>query len=61
MAAERKSSGRVRTPVRLLNIGVDEAPQRLSHGRQPAAKAKANCPISKLLKAEISLEAELLD
>jgi osmotically inducible protein OsmC len=25
-----------------------------------AAKAKANCPISKLLKAEISLEAELL-
>ena len=26
-----------------------------------AAKAKANCPISKLLKAEISLEAELLD
>ncbi|WP_298399006.1 OsmC family protein [Sphingobium sp.] len=26
-----------------------------------AAKAKANCPISKLLKAEISLEAELLN
>ncbi|MCI4590269.1 OsmC family protein [Sphingobium sp. BYY-5] len=25
-----------------------------------AAKAKANCPISKLLKTEISLEAELL-
>ena len=25
-----------------------------------AAKAKANCPISKLLKADISLEAELL-
>lgn len=25
-----------------------------------AAKAKANCPISKLLKAEISLDAELL-
>lgn len=25
-----------------------------------AAKAKANCPVSKLLKAEISLEAELL-
>ncbi len=26
-----------------------------------AAKAKANCPISKLLKADISLEAELLN
>lgn len=26
-----------------------------------AGKAKANCPISKLLKAEISLEAELLN
>ena len=26
-----------------------------------AAKAKANCPISKLLNADISLEAELLD
>ncbi len=26
-----------------------------------AAKAKANCPISKLLNAEISLEAELLN
>lgn len=25
-----------------------------------AAKAKANCPVSKLLKAEISLEAELI-
>ena len=25
-----------------------------------AGKAKANCPISKLLKAEINLEAELL-
>ncbi|HEX7875915.1 MAG TPA: OsmC family protein [Sphingobium sp.] len=25
-----------------------------------AAKAKANCPVSKLLKAEISLDAELL-
>ncbi|QGP78916.1 OsmC family protein [Sphingobium sp. CAP-1] len=28
--------------------------------QQLAAKAKANCPISKLLKADISLEAELL-
>ena len=26
-----------------------------------AGKAKANCPISKLLKAEISLDAELLN
>lgn len=28
--------------------------------QQLAAKAKANCPISRLLKAEISLDAELL-
>lgn len=29
--------------------------------QQLAAKAKAGCPVSKLLKAEISLDAELLD
>ncbi|MET0360134.1 MAG: OsmC family protein [Sphingobium sp.] len=35
--------------------GVDDA-----QFQELAAKAKANCPVSKLLKAEISLEAELL-
>ncbi len=35
--------------------GADEA-----QFQELAAKAKANCPISKLLKTEISLEAELL-
>ena len=35
--------------------GVDDA-----RFQELAAAAKANCPVSKLLKAEISLDAELL-
>lgn len=35
--------------------GIDD-----SRFQELAAKAKANCPVSKLLNAEISLDAELL-
>lgn len=44
-----------RLSLRASIPGVDEAAFQ-----ELAAKAKANCPVSKLLKAEISLEAELI-
>lgn len=44
-----------RLSLRASIPGADEAAFQ-----ELAAKAKANCPVSKLLKAEISLEAELI-
>lgn len=44
-----------------LDVEVKASGLKASDFQQHASKAKANCPVSRLLNAEISMEAKLVD